>query len=97
MASRHRAGSSTVSSTVSPEWSLLICNDLNSAAGFLFFLLSHSKERLNHLDRDLELSRHPYSSGIQNPEITHSSGLFLFKEKNPETTYVISLGEVYFY
>lgn len=26
----------------------------------------------------------------------NGSGLFLFKEKNPKTTYVISLGEVYF-
>lgn len=72
LASRHRAASSVsshFSSAVSPEWSLLICNDLNSTAGFLFSLLSHSKERLNHFDRDLELSRHPYSSGIQNPDI----------------------------
>lgn len=72
LASRHRAASSVsshFSSAVSPEWNLLICNDLNSTAGFLFSLPSHSKERLNHLDRDLELSRHPYSSGIQNPDI----------------------------
>lgn len=72
LASGHRADSSVsshFSSAVSPEWSLLICNDLNSTAGFLFSLLSHSKERLNHFDRDLELSRHPYSSGIQNPDI----------------------------
>ena len=71
-ASRHRAASSVSShfSASSLEQSLLIYNDLNSTARFLFFLLSHPKQRLNHLDRDLELSRHPYSSGIQNPDIS---------------------------
>jgi len=84
LAFRHRAASSVSShfSAVSPEWSLLICNDLNSTARFLFpYCPIQRKGQIILTEIWNFLGTHIHQEFKILTSENNSSGLFLFKEK----------------